>query len=138
MSRKSTTAVAIASSLALTGLETQADIVTTPEDSNFIVVAETLEADVLILGDEEGDLALPPLLDVEDNIGFDERYAQTWFGGTGNDGLLTAPVGPDRKITPKPGVADGVSKPARATTPKLRTPKNKTKTLRKSRTKKKR
>ena len=146
MSRKSKTAVAIASSLALTGVEATADIVTMPEEAGFIEEAEIWEVETLILGAGDDDLSLLPLIEAADDVGFDERYAQTWGGGVGNDGLMTAPGGRNGRITPKPTVVDGVSRPARVnrgttkkvTTPKLRTPKSGAKTLRKSGRKKKR
>lgn len=112
MSTKKTVAAAIASGVALTGSQGTVDAVVLPGDDDVISIAQTLEVDLLILDGAENELALPPLPDAADEIGFDQRYAQTWGGGTGNDGLLSAPTGPDRNLTPGSPRIDGVSKPA--------------------------
>lgn len=111
-------AVAIASGLALTGAEGAADIVSAPDDPDLITLGPSVDIDPLVLDAGDEGLFLPPLPEAADEVAFEEQYAQTWGGGTGNDGLISGPRAPGSRISPTGPKLDNVSKPA--ATPNLR------------------
>jgi len=84
------------------GLVTGAAAATPPDEDATDLLSQPAPGfeDVLITPDDPGDLDLPLDLqgwsdDETDFIGID--YAQTWYGGTGNDGIMT----------PRPGQGGG-------------------------------
>ena len=117
--------VAIASGLALTGAEATADIVSQADDPDVFLISSDVEVDIAIFEDEADELLLQPLPDYDDEVATPEHLAQTWYGGTGNDGLVggsRSPGGRSSRV-PEPSATvnrtspklNSVSKPASRT-----------------------
>ena len=77
--------IVIGSTGAASGTTVEDDLLTDPRGAEDLII---YSAD---LSDDGIDLGLPlDLLDPAEEVGID--YAQTWGGGTGNDGVMQGPV----------------------------------------------
>lgn len=136
MPRKPLITAALATGVAITGAQARDDVAAEITDDHATDIVEFLP-DVAVdddmtrlfldygAGDDapDGDVLVPAAIDLDpldDEIGIE--FAQTWGGGSGNDGIVGAPrrggVSPDKRLPPGNGITldNGLKRGGRITT----------------------